>query len=453
MKLLVCVSFFVATLSFVAGDEPNLFDAFHRPKLNNSSESYKGVNNVSSSSAKHTTLDKAFLQRQDALLFTKVVGYPAVLLPGDGGNQLLAVLNRSEAAHIYCSKSADAFTLWLDLEELLPLAINCFTDNIRLIYDPKTKKSSSPDGVNITVPGFGGTESVEWIDPSHLPFGEYFVGLVNAMVERGYKRGVSIRGAPFDFRMAPNTENAYFSQLKTLIEETYTLNNQRKVVIITHSLGGLFGLYFLNHMEQSWKEKYVQAYAPIASPFAGAAKVMRLFASGDNLDEKVINPLVVRPAQRTYPSSAFLMPSDTYWSANEVLIITPKKNYTVSDFDEFFTDIQFETGKLLRNDTKDLVHDLVAPGVPVFHVHGKNMPTPERFIYDEIFQFPDDQPHVHYGAGDGTVNMRSLKSFLKWKNEQPQQVEEYEIDKGEHLSILQMPQLHQYLLQNVLIPH
>lgn len=79
MKLLVCVSFFVATLSFVAGDEPNLFDAFHRPKLNNSSESYKGVNNVSSSSAKHTTLDKAFLQRQDALLFTKVVGYPAVL--------------------------------------------------------------------------------------------------------------------------------------------------------------------------------------------------------------------------------------------------------------------------------------------------------------------------------------------------------------------------------------
>lgn len=77
-----------------------------------------------------------------------------------------------------------------------------------------------------------------------------------------------------------DTENAYFSQLKTLIEETYTLNNQRKVVIITHSLGGLFGLYFLNHMEQSWKEKYVQAYAPIASPFAGAAKVMRLFASG-----------------------------------------------------------------------------------------------------------------------------------------------------------------------------
>lgn len=46
-----------------------------------------------------------------------------------------------------------------------------FDLNHRLIYDPKTKKSSSPDGVNITVPGFGGTESVEWIDPSHLPFG------------------------------------------------------------------------------------------------------------------------------------------------------------------------------------------------------------------------------------------------------------------------------------------
>lgn len=93
--------------------------------------------------------------------------------------------------------------------------------------------------------------------------------------------------------------------------------------------------------------------------------ILLSYLLGDNLDEKVINPLVVRPAQRTYPSSAFLMPSDTYWSANEVLIITPKKNYTVSDFDEFFTDIQFETGKLLRNDTKDLVHDLVAPGTEI----------------------------------------------------------------------------------------
>lgn len=400
-----------------------------------------------------TTKHLPLSRTKERFLYSKDEGFPVVLVPGDGGNQLRASLNLSEASHIYCTKHSQEFTLWLDLEELLPFLIECFTENIRLIYDAKTKDSYSPEGVNITVPGFGDTESVEWLDPSHLPFGRYFVDLVDAMVERGYKRGVSVRGAPYDFRKAPNTETVFFTKLKKLIEDTFTLNNNRKVVIITHSLGGLYGLYFLNHMEQSWKDKYIQSFAPISSPFAGAAKIMRLFASGDNLDERVINPLSVRPAQRTYPSSAFLMPSDKYWSADEILVQTPKKNYTVKNYDEFFTDLGLETAKLLRKDTKDLVYNITAPGVPVFHVHGKDMPTPAKFVYDDIFQFPDDQPHVVTGPGDGTVNMRSLKAFLKWKNEQKQPVEEYEIEYGEHLAILAMDELHQYLLKNVLFPH
>lgn len=56
------------------------------------------------------------------------------------------------------------------------------------------------------------------------------------------------------------------------------------------------------------------------------------------------------------------MPSDKYWSADEVLVQTLKKNYTVKNYDEFFTDLGLETAKLLRNDTKDLVYNITAPG-------------------------------------------------------------------------------------------
>lgn len=70
-------------------------------------------------------------------------------VPGDGGNQLRASLNLSEASHIYCTKHSQEFTLWLDLEELLPFFIECFTENIRyeLLSSPGTS-NDMPDYKN-----------------------------------------------------------------------------------------------------------------------------------------------------------------------------------------------------------------------------------------------------------------------------------------------------------------
>ncbi len=49
----------------------------------------------------------------------------------------------------------------------------------------------------------------------------------------------------------------------------------------------------------------------------------------------------------------------------------------------------------------------------MYGVHGKDVDTEEQYIFDSSHKFPDDQPKMNYGAGDGTVNMRSLKSYLK----------------------------------------
>lgn len=57
-----------------------------------------------------------------------------VLVPGDLGNQLEAKLNKPSVVHYMCSKKTDYyFTLWLNLELLLPLVIDCWIDNIRWI--------------------------------------------------------------------------------------------------------------------------------------------------------------------------------------------------------------------------------------------------------------------------------------------------------------------------------
>ncbi len=59
-------------------------------------------------------------------------------------------------------------------------------------------------GVEIRVPGFGATESVEWLDTSKTSPGIYFATLVDAMVTWGYKRGKDVVAAPFDWRRAPS---------------------------------------------------------------------------------------------------------------------------------------------------------------------------------------------------------------------------------------------------------
>lgn len=50
-----------------------------------------------------------------------------------------------------------------------------------------------------------------------------------------------------------------------------------------------------------------------------------------------ISAISVRPMQRTFPSSAFLLPYVTSWTwaADFPFIITPKRNYTAMDIADF----------------------------------------------------------------------------------------------------------------------
>lgn len=89
----------------------------------------------------------------------------------------------------------------------MPLVIDCWIDNVKLVYDNKTRTTSNMPGVETRIPGWGSSETVEWLDPSHAASGAYFKNIGNALVNLGYQRNVSIRGAPYDFRKAPSKYN------------------------------------------------------------------------------------------------------------------------------------------------------------------------------------------------------------------------------------------------------
>lgn len=82
--------------------------------------------------------------------------------------------------------------------------------------------------MDIRIPGFGNSETVEWLDPSHAATGSYFIDIGNTLVKMGYTRNVSIKGAPYDFRKGPSkpyqpnkfgvmTKDVFVLQMKTKI--------------------------------------------------------------------------------------------------------------------------------------------------------------------------------------------------------------------------------------------
>ena len=135
-----------------------------------------------------------------------------MIVPGDGGSQIEAKLDKPAVVHYVCSKKTDYwFSLWLNMELLVPIVIDCWVDNMKLYYDNVTRKTSNSPGVQIRIPGFGNSTSVEWIDPSKASPGNYFATIADTISSFGYERDVTLRGAPYDFRKAPSK---YFVEKK-----------------------------------------------------------------------------------------------------------------------------------------------------------------------------------------------------------------------------------------------
>ncbi|CAH8612104.1 unnamed protein product [Heterobilharzia americana] len=250
----------------------------------------------------------------------------------------------------------------------------------------------------------------------------------------------TMRGAPFDFRKAPNENEDFSGKLKYLVEETYHNGGNRPVVLVGHSLGAKYAMYFLKSMTGSWKKTYIKTLVLLSAPLGGSVKALKIEASGDNFGMFIRSPLSFRPVQRTLPSLAFLLPDSRLWSSSEPLIVTPTANYSAHDYERFFRDINYSVGYQMMLDSKPIIDAFEKPVDidDIYCIHGSNLSTTDKMIYSppSIFHgaFPDQVPTLIPGNGDGTVSIRSLEVCKRWPG-----VKYYIIPGAEHVNVMGDP--------------
>ncbi|KAM8946031.1 phosphatidylcholine-sterol acyltransferase [Pelodytes ibericus] len=358
---------------------------------------------------------------------------PVVLVPGLFGNQLEAKVDKEDVVNWMCyRKTDDYFTVWLNLNMFLPLGVDCWVDNIRVVYNKTTRTASNAPGVDVRVPGFGETHSVEYLDKGKLA--GYFHTLVQNLVNNGYVRDETVRGAPYDWRIAPNGQEEYFKKLKHLIEEMKA-EYKKPVYMIGHSLGNLYLLYFLNHQSQQWKDQHIKGFISLGAPWGGAVKPLLVLMSGDNHGIPMVSDIKIREEQRMTTTNPWMLPTNLAWPESHVFISTPTYNYTYRDYKRFFQDIDFEDGWYMWEDTKGLIEGLPPPGVDVYCIYGTGHPTAETYIYGE--EFPNEPPlEIKYSDGDDTVHKRSMELCKRWHQQQKQKVHVVELEGMDHLSMV-----------------
>ena len=200
----------------------------------------------------------------------------------------------------------------------------CWLDSLSISYFASNNSYEGTKGVDIRPNDFGGLNGVNKLDHFDDPFGltNYYQYIISQLERVGYKGGVTLFGAPYDWRVPADflyhqeksLGKVWGTLLKELIEKAFATSGNKAVNVITHSLGGPTFLYFLNRrMENNfmlahfllfcepslnekqkktetpeWKSKYVKSFIPIAAPWSGSPTALKSIVSGSNFGVQIL---------------------------------------------------------------------------------------------------------------------------------------------------------------------
>uniref|UniRef100_A0A0A9AEM0 Uncharacterized protein n=1 Tax=Arundo donax TaxID=35708 RepID=A0A0A9AEM0_ARUDO len=336
------------------------------------------------------------------------------------------------------------FGLWKNNSDLLAHDyVQCFQEQMSLVYDPVINEYRNQPGVETRVPNFGSTKAFSHKNPLKP---EWCLGKLRVALEKlGYRDGDTMFGAPYDIRYAPpvpgqtsEVYSGYFKEFMGLVESV-SKKKQKKAVIFGHSFGGMVALEFVRNTPLAWRKKYIKHLILVSPTLSnGFMEPVTNFAIGtDILFIPTTTPLSTRPMWRSFESAIMNFPSPTVFG-HKPLVITRQRNYSAYDMEHFLTALGFsEAVEPFKKRAIPQMNYFKAPMVPMTSINGVGNKTPLQLIFWEN-DF-DSSPEAVYSDGDGKINLISVLAFdkeMRRQSGQNKQFKSIKIDKAQHSTIV-----------------
>ena len=353
---------------------------------------------------------------------------PIVMIPGLFSSILENKVNVAkdyEPWKWYCDRTKDWFRNWVTIKDGVPFLDECYMHYMSSVWNATSRRIENLPGIESRVPEFGSTYAIDTLDPWYIVKypSEVFHDLIKKFEKLGYEDGVDMLGAPYDWRyfsydtnpFQKAKDNNWFEKAKELIEKTHK-ETGKKVVIISHSMGGLMTFKLLDYVGEAFAKEHLEMWICMSAPFLGAVKAVAAAFPGDNLGLPLHEDLV-RKLARTIETIPFLFPQhDDAYPDGVMMIKSTGKVYQTSQYaemldlvhdadmkDHFTTVLNGGIVKLLETHGNSFPH-----GVPVHCAYTSGVETANRVVMEtEDF---DGKFTLEYGDGDGTVNLVSLES-------------------------------------------
>jgi len=364
---------------------------------------------------------------------------PLVILPGFLSSALMNTISRPADVPIGCQSSRDVYQIWVNIPNIVRLRCfhNQMSQNLQVERDGNVTYGHA-EGSNIRGKDFGNTGGLDtlnfWPPGGGIPV---FRAQNDFLESLGWERGVSIRGATYDWTFPGwyYDRFGFYEQLEALIEETFYLNGNKSVHLLGHSMGTLQSLYFLNTRSQAWKDQYIASNIAVTPLYHGAPLAIRAILSG------VTNiPLVrwyIQTLIKYWGSLHWFVPNSKWYDPNALFLVTPDREYYLRDMEALFNDAGYPevatAYPLAYEQTEKMIH----PGVEYHCFVVRGVPTDVAFNYTAGFPDPrrgDARPEIIRADGDMLVPFTSAESCKVFS---PNSYHEYA--KSNHVGILSDP--------------
>lgn len=350
---------------------------------------------------------------------------PIVFIPGVAGSELD---DARQAGH-----------------ELWPVKYNPKADRLDLALD-KT--------------GAAGKVPIEAPDVIRSVWGtDFYASFLGQLASWGYREGDNLILFPYDWRLDNRTHAAKLDQV---INALRMRTGKSKVILITHSMGGLLARYYLTHGGAGKVAKHIA----ISPPNRGSAKVYYAYIMGYTFGNPFVNVNTMKFLFPNLPAGYELMPFDPFifdvadwraWSLPEAFSVWYRGvdwvKEGIPDTWQLSSDFNWQFNDLLETQARDFQLSLgasPAAGVEMHSIIGWGIPTVSRF---EAYRADTTRKGSRGGAtrkpdgtisnfapgyetGDSTVPLSSLEGI---KGDQKYYIRDVPGSSGEHTGIMGNP--------------